>query len=234
MSLSIATRVAGKVKLPVCRPVTLYSVLLFTFVLALSLPVIAQDIYGHDYKRDLHPDGSWKQWREDPLRLSVKFDRFESHSDFPLLSDDALVPAYRQHHRPVHKNVTREYDATFFYPLKKSGMNLDLGVNIRFLNGYGANHLGQQYSFTQTLPMFYAAMLFDLPYKGLSAGFEGRHMEYDSDLAYEYRAKVRYQWGESLGLQGGWQHQFLGLEQFNSITSEFENEGPYLDVYMNF
>ena len=210
-------------------------VALFTLFAVSVSSLQAQDIYGYGY-RALQEGSHWdRRWREDPLQLGIRFDYFTvAAAQQPLLRGDILLPDLAQHHRPVQQNITREYDATFFYPLKKSGVNLDLGVNIRFLNGHSTNEKGESYRFQQTLPMFYAAMLFDLPFKGLSAGFEGRHMDLDSDLAYEYRAKLRYQWGDSLGIQGGWQHQLLELEQFRNITGEFENEGPYLDVYMNF
>ncbi len=203
------------------------------FVLAASSNLFADVLL--DEQKNWH-----ENWREQPIYMGVKFDRFDKYTennhfsatDDPL--DENFVPAYRQHHRPLHKNITREYDATFFYPFRKSGMNMDLGVNIRFLNGHQSTGNGEQQNFQQTLPMFYAAVLFDLPVKGLSAGFEGRHMESYNDLAYEYRAKVRYQWGSGLGLQGGWQQQFLGLDRFSKVLNEFENEGPYLDLYFRF
>lgn len=129
-----------------------------------------------------------------------------------------------------------QYDASWTYLIDKQKFNVDLGVTLRHLSGknFSDSNRMEAYSFDETLPLLHAAALFNLPYKGLSAGVESSHLNYDDNLIFDYRAKLSYEWRDGFGLQGGWQHQQFNIEHNESNITEYESRGPFIDLYLHF
>lgn len=130
-----------------------------------------------------------------------------------------------------------QLDATMYYQILDNWVNLDLGLNVKRIDGSfaltdGANH--QSKSFNTTIPMFYGSAVFDLPFTGLSAGVEGSSAQYQSNHISDYRATISYEWTGGLGLQGGWRHQQIKLDNVNSVYSDIKIKGPFLDLYYHF
>ncbi len=134
----------------------------------------------------------------------------------------------------------QQYDAQLYYPISNlHGMSLDLGVNIKYLNGVSRNlqkdGLISTHNFNEAIPMIHATALFELPFEGLSAGLEGSHLDYARTRAFDYKAKLKYNWSRGFGLEGGWQHQQYSLEQGQQESGlEYESKGVFLDLFMNF
>jgi len=187
-------------------------------------------------------------WHDDPLQLNVKFERkgstfsqYQSSgqhqknwmSEFDNLS---ISPASTKY--SLDRAIVSQYDATFYYPFQRGKLNFDLGLNIKFINGVTetTDEFGvtSSQNYNATLPMMYATALYDLPWKGLSAGIEGKHMVLDSSSAYDYKAMLSYQSRNGFGLNGGWQYQQLHLDAFQNITADSETDGPFVDVYFKF
>jgi len=132
-----------------------------------------------------------------------------------------------------------QYDARILYPVRQDGMRLDFGLHLRHIEGFarnvGADALGPTglTRLNETIPSFYAAALFDLPFEGLSAGFEGSRSGF-SDRLLDYRASLQYQWRNGFGLQGGWQHQQFTLDPDLETGPVFTHYGPYLDLNWQF
>ena len=129
-----------------------------------------------------------------------------------------------------------QYDATITYPFKPRELfNLDLGINIRFIDGDLANGDVEQVtqSLNTALPMFYASALFDLPYEGLSASLGASHFEYEQYYALDYKAMLSYQWQSGLGMEGGWQHQELSIDG-SEFQTDIQNNGLFLDLKYRF
>ena len=141
----------------------------------------------------------------------------------------------------VDKNNTltgrvNQFDATIAYPFSRhDAVNLDLGVNIRFIDGDFSNPVRTEpnHHIYTALPMIYANALFNLPYDGLQASIGGTHMEYDQYYALDYKAKLSYTWSNGLGLEGGWQHQQFSIDS-SDVQAQFENKGPFLDFKYRF
>ncbi len=150
--------------------------------------------------------------------------RFSSETARDLISDEATG--------------LRQYDAALSYPMVRRGMNLDLGLNIRFINGnaisYSEDYKQQQRNFREAVPMFYAAALFELPFKGLSAGFVGRHSDSLINPSFDYKARLSYEWAGGLGLEGGWQHQKYASDELNQLQSRSVSRGLFLDFRLRF
>jgi hypothetical protein len=117
-------------------------------------------------------------------------------------------------------------------------MNFGVGVNIRLINKvFSETENGETsfHNFSEAIPMFYATALFDLPFKGLSAGFEGLHSELPKNGRFDYKAKLHYQWNDVLGFEGGWQHQQQPFTAGHNDLQETEGaDSLYLDFRLNF
>jgi len=219
---------------------------LLSFIALASLLGAAAPMYS------VSAEESISNWHEDPLQLNVKFERKTSafnQSSFGAnlgtgwgaswMSElDNISAAPQNSKYSLDNKLLRQYDATFFYPFQSGKFNFDLGVNIKFINGLTENSdkfgAVTTQAYNATLPMMYATALYELPWKGLSAGIEGKHMVFDSSTAYDYKAVLSYQSRSGFGLNGGWQYQQLHLDAFQNITTSSETEGPFVDFFYNF
>lgn len=151
----------------------------------------------------------------------------------------AILGSNRLYLDPANPSSARveQYDATFTYPVLHAdkAVNLDLGVNIRFIDGdfRGESQDSHASRFNTTLPMFHASAFFNLPFDGLSASFAGSHAQFDEYRAFDYRARLNYNWQNGFGLEGGWQHQRFNIES-TDVQADFEVKGPYLDLKYRF
>jgi outer membrane protein len=130
-----------------------------------------------------------------------------------------------------------QLDATMYYQLLDNWVNLDLGINIKRIDGSFAltdSTSHQSKSFTKTIPMFYGSAVFDLPFTGLSAGVEGSGVDYNNNRLTDYTAKISYEWDSGLGLEGGWRHQEYKLDNVSQVYSDLKVKGPFLDLYYHF
>ena len=172
-----------------------------------------------------------------PLRFQMTHDYIGSRW---TVSKDLLLPQFSsqtaENTQPGELGHLQQHDAALLYPISKKGMNFDLGLNLRLINGqtgsYGADT--QSRNFNKAIPMFYAAALFDLPFKGLSAGFVGRHSDSLLNPSFDYKAKLSYQWAGGLGLEGGWQHQQYANDELNQLQSNPVSKGLFLDLHLSF
>ena len=130
-----------------------------------------------------------------------------------------------------------QYDATWTYPWETLRMNIDLGVTLRHLTGFaGATDdslVGSSY-FQKTLPLVHASAQYAFSLKGLSAGIEGSHLDSSKHQVFDFRAKVSYEWRKGFGMQGGWQHQQFKIDNAINVGTDFEKNGPFIDLYLNF
>lgn len=134
----------------------------------------------------------------------------------------------------THSIQFTQYDATWTYPWETKSMSIDLGVTLRHLSGMGSAEGIDNVRFDETLPMLHASALYNFSFKGLSAGFEGSHLNSAAKHVSDYRAKVSYEWRNGFGLQGGWQHQKFSFDKYKDNATDYETTGPFLDLYLNF
>ncbi|MFO7603437.1 MAG: hypothetical protein R6X06_06445 [Gammaproteobacteria bacterium] len=137
----------------------------------------------------------------------------------------------------------KRYDAAWLYPVSSSaGMNLNLGVNLRHFDGQLSVESGEGrvlQSYRSTVPMLYASALFDLPFKGLSARMDGGskilNVEWDNLFTnFDYKAALRYDWENGLGLEGGWQQRQWQLDDVGRDDNRLESRGLFLDLKYQF
>jgi len=132
-------------------------------------------------------------------------------------------------------NQYEQMDARLLYPVTGRRYELGLGLNLRYIQGnanWRVDGTNYRSHYRQTIPAFYADAKVDLPYRGLSFGFEGSHDPASQLL--DYRAKLYYRWNNSLGLQGGWQHQQISFDLDEETQTRIKTEGPFLDFFWRF
>lgn len=129
-----------------------------------------------------------------------------------------------------------QLDARILYPMNGKRLQVGVGLNIRYIQGisnWSVDGAQQKTRLEDAIPALHARALFDLPFQGFSAGLEGSHAGF-SDQLFDYRAQLRYEWANGLGLQGGWQHQQMSLDLSEDANTTFSSEGPYLDLNWRF
>jgi hypothetical protein len=132
-----------------------------------------------------------------------------------------------------------QYNAALSYPLRSERLSVGLGINFRFIEGdvKAAADLDRSYTartISTAFPMLYATAIFDLPFAGLKASVAGSMMDYEQFRAADYRAKLSYTFNSGIGLQGGWQQQQLNIDGGQEFKAQFENKGPFLDLFYRF
>lgn len=166
-----------------------------------------------------------KEWREDANSREFITPEFKSLSDTTTQIE--------------------QLDARILYPLTRKGMELGVGLNIRYIQGTSSgiqDGIQQKLRVDDAIPALHARALFDLPFQGFSAGLEGSHTGLSDQFLtnrgqlqyFDYRAQLRYQWTNGLGLRGGWQHQQMSLDLSEENNTTFSSEGPYLDLKWRF
>ena len=206
-----------------------------------SFTVMAGPLSGTAYQRQPFKTGvilKHSTKRQVPLSLKLTHDYVGRHWTVRSnLLQPRFASATTEDGLPGELTELRQHDAALSFPVVNKGLNLDLGLNIRFINGSVASYAdGQQQrrNFSKAIPMFYAAALFDLPFRGLSAGFVGRHSDSLINPSFDYRAKLSYEWAGGLGLEGGWQHQQYATDEVNRLQNKPVSKGLFLDLHLRF
>ncbi len=206
-----------------------------------SFTVMADPLSGSGYQRQPSRASvvlKHSANRQIPLRFQMTHNYVGSRW---TVSEDLLQPhfasATMEDGLPGELTRLRRHDAALSFPVMSKGLNLDLGLNIRFINGRAVSYTAgrqQQRNFSKAIPMFYAAALFELPFKGLSAEFVGRHSDSLINPSFDYRAKLSYEWADGLGLEGGWQHQQYASDELNQLQNRPVSKGLFLDLHLKF
>jgi outer membrane protein len=131
-----------------------------------------------------------------------------------------------------------QWDATLFYNLLDNVVELDLGLNIKVLDG-SVRATGQtsgttNVDFTVPVPMLYLRGGVDLPFTDLYMGVEGSVLALDSHRIADAKASIRYTFAGVIGLEAGYRVIKLKLDDLADISADFEAAGPYLGVAARF
>jgi hypothetical protein len=124
-------------------------------------------------------------------------------------------------------------DMTLTYPWKSRNFNVDLGITVRRFSTLKTGNAATGVE-NSTLSLFHASALYNTSLKGLSAGVEGNHLDLNNRPIFDYRAKLSYEWRNGFGMQGGWQHQQLDVDNTADLNSDSVRKGPFFDLYLNF
>lgn len=131
-----------------------------------------------------------------------------------------------------------QWDAAFFYNLLDNIVELDLGINIKVLDGYvrATPQSGdrQNLDFTAPIPMLYGRIGVDVPFTNLYVGAEGSAIGYSGNRLADLKISARYTIAYVLGLEAGYRLQKLKLDDLDDISADIKVAGPYVGVTARF
>ena len=129
-------------------------------------------------------------------------------------------------------------DATLYYEILDNWLNLDLGLNAKYINGpaYVENDFQgrSDTDFSVVLPTLYAKARVDIPMSDLSFQAEGDMVTYSGNTLYDLYLTARYTFALGLGLEAGVKMVKLKLDDVEDITADIDFKGVYAAVVWDF
>lgn len=133
-------------------------------------------------------------------------------------------------------------DIVLYYELLNdtNWADIDLGVDVKRLDGEvsfaGAN--SSTIDVDETIPLLYLSARFDLPYDGLYVGADINANIVDLGIsessAQDSTILMGYESGTGLGIEGGFKHFSLELDNVDESDTDLEYDGVFLNGYINF
>ena len=129
-------------------------------------------------------------------------------------------------------------DATLYYEILDNWINLDLGINAKYIDGSASvrnDTLGKsEADLSLVLPTLYAKARFDVPMSGVSFQVEGDLITYDNSTLYDLDLSARYTFMLGLGLEAGVRLMKLKLDDVDDIDADIDFSGMYASVVWDF
>lgn len=123
-------------------------------------------------------------------------------------------------------------DAILYYRLLDNWVNLDVGLNMRKIDGEFA--IGNNSVIVnETVPMLYLAAQFDLPFTGLSVGGDYKVVSYSGSSYDDVRLRAIYEVGV-IGFEAGLRSTRITLKDVDGVNSDIKFEGLMLGAFLHF
>jgi outer membrane protein len=123
-------------------------------------------------------------------------------------------------------------DTILYYRLLDNWVNLDLGINLRRLDGRFA--IGNEsVEVTETVPMLYLAAAFDMPLTGLSLGADYKYVGYSGSSYNDSRIRLAYEMG-IIGIEAGIRSTKITLDDVDGINSNIDFKGLMVGAFLHF
>lgn len=123
-------------------------------------------------------------------------------------------------------------DAILYYRILDNWVSLDLGLNWRKLD---ADFIvdTETVSISESIPMVYGSVQFDLPFTGFSVGGDMNLTDYSGSTYREVRLRALYEIGV-IGFEAGIKSVTLELDDVDGIDADLEFEGIMLGAFLHF
>lgn len=131
-------------------------------------------------------------------------------------------------------------DFVLYYQLFDDGIDLDLGLDVKQVDGEVSfdGTPGNTVVVDETIPLLYLSARFDLPLDGFYVGADLNASVIDLGLsestAQDSTILLGYESGTGLGLEGGYKHFSLDLDNVDAPDTDLEYDGVFLNGYVNF
>lgn len=123
-------------------------------------------------------------------------------------------------------------DTILYYRLLDNWVNLDLGIDLRSLDGRFA--IGDQsLEVSETIPMLYLAAQFDLPLTGLSVGADYKVISYSGSSYNDMRLRAAYEIGV-IGFEAGLRSTRIKLDDVDGVNADIEFDGLMVGAFLHF
>ena len=135
------------------------------------------------------------------------------------------------------------YDLTLYYEVVDVGLDFDLGLNVRYLDGSVSavgeggippKSINESTSFSLPIPMVYAKARVPIPATNIALQAEGNYISYSGNQFYDFEAGVRYTFALGLGLEGGYKTMKLKLDDVDDLTLDSTFSGAYAKLVWDF
>ena len=123
-------------------------------------------------------------------------------------------------------------DAILYYRLLDNWVNLDLGLDVRKIDGRFA--IGSESSsVSATVPMLYASAAFDLPLTGLSVGADYKVVSYSGSTYNDMRIRAAYEFGV-VGVEAGVRSTKIKISDVDNINTDLDFKGVMVGAFLHF
>ncbi len=129
------------------------------------------------------------------------------------------------------------YDITLYYELLDNWLNLDAGINIKYLDGYievDTTTKHENSSIGLPIPMLYAKARVDVPTTDLSFQLEGNYITYDGNTLYDLEMGARYSFMLGFGIEAGYKAFKLKIDDVDDTSMDADFSGLYGKVVWDF
>ena len=139
----------------------------------------------------------------------------------------------------VNSNIKlNQTDFILYYELLDNWVNLDFGINAKYLNASVSMDSATQSASTKDLnyvvPMLYAKAKFELPLSGLSVESDISYISYDSSAFYDVKGGVSYETTFGLGATAGYRAEKLKIDDISDFNSDIDIKGFYAGLFYHF
>ncbi len=201
-----------------------------------------------DFKWEKESDIFAKLYIEHPLPLlpniKLGYSSF-GHSGSGLLNNDITFgnKTYISTSKIDSKFDLDMYDLTLYYELVDIGFDLDLGLNIRYLDGTVSavgvggippKPIDESTSFSVPVPMIYAKARVPIPSTDIAFQAEGNYISYSGNQFYDFEAGMRYTFALGLGIEGGYKTMKLKLDDVDDLSLDSTFSGAYAKLVWDF
>ncbi|MED5431445.1 MAG: TIGR04219 family outer membrane beta-barrel protein [Pseudomonadota bacterium] len=128
-------------------------------------------------------------------------------------------------------------DGTFYYTPVDTALKLDVGLTVRRMEGYlhlNSLNADARIDIDEIVPMLHVGARANLPVPGVYVGGEINAIEYDSSGLSDFNARVGWRSDYLLGIEVGYSHLQLDLEDVSKLDTNLEMGGPYLALSIGF
>jgi len=133
------------------------------------------------------------------------------------------------------------YDITLYYELLDNWLNLDAGVNVKYIDGEvsvkGESNgvpINESTDFQVPIPMLYAKARIDVPTTDLSFQAEGNYISYDDNLLYDMEVGARYTFALGVGMELGYRFFKIKIDDVDDFSMDTDFNGPYGKLVWDF
>ncbi len=130
-----------------------------------------------------------------------------------------------------------QIDAILYYEILDNWVNLDLGINIKVIDGsawVSRQSVSTKENFTATIPLLYGNAVFELPFTGFFAGLEASLLSVNDNRVTDTTVSLGYESDIGLGVLAGLRRQSIVLKDTGDVDLDFTVSGPFAGVYFDF
>jgi outer membrane protein len=131
-------------------------------------------------------------------------------------------------------------DIVLYYQLLNNWIDLDMGVDLKRFDGQVSQTgtTGSSIDVDETIPLLYLSARVDLPVNGLYVGANINANVVDLGLsqstAQDSTIMLGYESGTGLGIEGGIKSFSVELNDSDTLNTDLEYDGLFLNGYFNF